>query len=248
MKPFLLLATRADDAIADSEYRQFLHFGGLRPEQLVRVRLEAAPLAEQLPSLELTAYSGVLTGGSPFTASDPEPEKSPAQLRVERELPPLLDDVLKHDIPFLGACYGISTLGMHLGGRVDREFGEPVGAAEIRLTADGLADPVLAGVPERFLAFVGHKEALRESPPGAVLLATSEACPVQMFRVGEHQYATQFHPELDVPGIIERMHVYRNSGYFRPDELEVLIAHARASRVEFASTVLANFVARYARP
>ena len=68
-----------------------------------------------------------------------------------------------------------------------------------------------------------------------------------MFRVGQHQYATQFHPELDVPGIVERMHAYRDSGYFRPDELEVLCAHARASRVEFASRVLANFTARYAR-
>ena len=247
MKPFLLLATRADDAIADAEYRQFLRFGRLAPEQLVRVRLESAPLSTLLPSLDLTAFSGVITGGSPFTASDPDSSKSQAQLRVERELPDLLDAVLKHDVPFLGACYGISTLGMRVGGTVDRRFGEPVGATEIRLSPAGLADPLLAGVRERFMAFVGHKEALRENPPGATLLASSEACPVQMFRVGERQYATQFHPELDVPGIIERMHAYKDAGYFRPDELEVLIAHARASTVRFAATVLANFTARHAR-
>ena len=37
-------------------------------------------------------------------------------------------------------------------------------------------------------------------PPTAVLLATSPRCPVQMFRVKQNLYATQFHPELDVRG------------------------------------------------
>jgi GMP synthase (glutamine-hydrolysing) len=40
-------------------------------------------------------------------------------------------------------------------------------------TADGLADPPLAGLPPRFTAFVGHKEACRTLPPGATLLAAS---------------------------------------------------------------------------
>jgi GMP synthase (glutamine-hydrolysing) len=248
VKPFLLLATRAEDAVADAEYQQFLRFGGLSPDQLVRIRLESAPLATLLPSLELSQYSGVITGGSPFTFSDPPESKSPAQVRVERELQGLLDDILKHDVPFLGACFGISTLGRHAGGEVDKAFGEPVGAVEVRLTPDGLADPILAGLPETFLAFVGHKEGMRAVPPGAVLLAGSQRCPVQMFRVGEHQYATQFHPELDVPGIIERMHAYRHAGYFHPDELESLIASVQSARVEWTSRILSNFIARYAQP
>ena len=32
-------------------------------------------------------------------------------------------------------------------------------------------------------------------PPGAALLATNDACPVQAYRVGDRLYATQFHPE-----------------------------------------------------
>jgi GMP synthase (glutamine-hydrolysing) len=247
VKPFLLLATRAEDAVADAEYRAFLRFGDLSPDQLVRVRLESASLAELLPGLDLREFSGVAVGGSPFTSSDPPASKSPVQVRVEAELEALIADVLKLDVPFLGACYGISTLGRYLGGAVDGTYAEPVGAVPVTLTPEGAVDPLLAGVPETFLAFVGHKEALRDAPPGAVLLAGSAGCPVQMFRVGDHQYATQFHPELDVPGIIERIYAYRHAGCFHPDEVDALIARAKAADVVWPARILANFTARYAR-
>lgn len=246
MKPFLLLATRAEDAVADAEYEAFLRFGGLSAAQLTRVRLESAPLEELLPDLDLNAYSGVIVGGSPFTSSDPPAQKSPAQVRVESELERLIGDVLKLDVPFLGACYGISTLGRYVGGIIDRTFAEPVGAVPINLTADGLVDPLLAGLPETFLAFVGHKEALRDLPSGATLLASSTTCPVQMFRIGEHQYATQFHPELDAPGIIERIHAYQHLGYFHPDERDTLIERVSTSDVSWPELILANFTTRYA--
>jgi GMP synthase (glutamine-hydrolysing) len=247
VKPFLLLATRADDAVAEAEYRAFLRFGRLSEAQLVRVRLESAPLEELVPALDWGGYSGVILGGSPFTTSDPPTQKSPVQVRVEDELERLIGDVLKFDVPFLGACYGIGTLGRYLGGVVDRTFAEPVGAVPVTLTAEGHADPLLAGLPETFLAFVGHKEALQAPPPGAVLLASSAACPVQMFVVGKHQYAIQFHPELDVPGIVERMRAYRHCGYFRLDELDQLIQQVSTAAVTWPPRILANFTARYAR-
>jgi GMP synthase (glutamine-hydrolysing) len=246
VKPFLFVGTRAEEEVAQAEYQAFLRFGGLVADQLVRVRLESAPLAELLPGLVVSEFAGVIVGGSPFTGSDPPEEKSPAQVRVECELDRLLADVLALDVPFLGACYGIGTLGRHLGGVVDRTFGEPVGAVEVALTADGLADPLLAGLPPSFQAFVGHKEALRAAPAGTVLLAGSAGCPVQMFRVGRHQYATQFHPELDVPGIIERIHAYRHAGYFDPRDLHTLIARVSTAEVHWPARILANFTSRYA--
>ena len=51
MKPFLLLATRSEDEAADDEYAGFLAAGGLLPEQLHRVRLEAAAAAERIESV-----------------------------------------------------------------------------------------------------------------------------------------------------------------------------------------------------
>lgn len=246
MKPFLLLAVRTEDAAADAEYQAFLRFGGLSAAELVRVRLESAPLDVLLPGLDWGEYSGVILGGSPFTSCDPPAQKSPVQVRVEAELDRLIGEVLASDVPFLGSCYGISTLGRHLGGVLDGTFAEPAGAVPVSLTAEGLADPLLAGLPETFLAFVGHKEALRTLPPCAVLLATSAACPVQMFRAGRHQYAIQFHPELDVPGIVERMRIYQHYGYFHPDDLDVIIEYVSMANLTWPPRILANFTARYA--
>src|SRR3712207_9099811 len=66
----------------------------------------------------------------------------------------------------------------------------------------------------------------------AVLLATSPRCPVQMFRVNSNMYATQFHPELDVPGIVTRVRVYQHAGYFAPAEVPELIDRLSLARSE----------------
>ena len=243
MKPFLLLATRAEDRAADEEYAAFLRFGQLSEDQLVRVRLEQRPLEESMGSLDLDAWSGIVLGGSPFTTSDEV--KTATQLRVERELGGLLDEVVARDFPFLGACYGVGTLGVHQGGVVDRTYGEPVSCVPVTLTPAGRADPVLAGMPEVFDALVGHKEACRVLPPSAVLLATSAGCPVQMFRVGRNVYATQFHPELDVAGVVTRARVYQHAGYFPPAELEDLVARLSTAVVTQPGRMLAAFADRY---
>src|SRR5690606_37187244 len=101
---------------------------------------------------------------------------SPTQHRVEAELSALLDEIVDRDFPFLGACYGVGTLGSHQGAVIDTTFSEPVGPTMIQLTEAGRTDPLLAGMPERFEAFVGHKEAVARLPEHAVLLASSAAC------------------------------------------------------------------------
>lgn len=243
MRPFVLLATRAEDGPADEEYAAFLRYGGLAPEQLIRVRLEAGPM----PPLDLDALSGILVGGGPFNASDPAEAKPDVQRRVEAEFDALLDEVVARDFPFLGACYGVGTLGVHEGAVVDATFHEPISVIDVRRTAEGASDPLLAGIPDDFTAFVGHKEAVTVLPPSAALLATSAGCPVQMFRVGRNVYATQFHPELDVEGIVTRIHAYAGYGYFAPDELDLTLAAVRRAPVTHTGTILRNFVERYAR-
>jgi GMP synthase (glutamine-hydrolysing) len=243
VKPFLLLATRAEDFAADAEYRSFLRYGGLAEGELRRIRLEAGPL----PALDLADYSGIFLGGSPFNSSDPEASKSAVQVRVEHELGELLDRVVEEDYPFFGACYGVGTLGRHQGAVIDSTYAEPVGAVEVTLTRDGVSDPLLAGLPSSFAAYVGHKEACATLPRSAVLLASSATCPVQMFRVGENVYATQFHPELDVESLVGRISTYRHAGYFPPDQADEYMERARASVVDQPEAILRAFVTRYAR-
>lgn len=238
---FVLLATRAEDGPADAEYEAFVRYLGIARERLVRVRLESAPM----PDLDLDSLAGIVVGGSPFTGSDPIESKSSVQLRVEAEMADLLSEVLRLDLPFLGACYGVGTLGAALGGRVDTTYGEPVGAAVVELTDAGRADPLCAGLPAVFEAYVGHKEALFAAPPGSVLLATSATAPVQMLRVGQHVYATQFHPELDTDGIVDRLMAYSGHGYYDPAEQAQVVARVRAANVTQPWRVLRRFAQRY---
>lgn len=239
MRPFLLLATRAEDAAADEEYASFLRYGGLGPDQLERRRLERGPLGE----VDLDTYSGLILGGSPFTISDEV--KSDVQLRVESELRALTQRAIERDFPFLGACYGIGVIGSAVGGAVDTVYGEAVSAPVISLNESGQSDALFAVMPHEFRAFVGHKEAVHSLPDEAVVLASSDTCPVQAFRVGQNVYATQFHPELDVPGIHIRIDAYKEFGYFPPDEAESLKAMADASGVELPGLLVKRFVDLY---
>ncbi|HWJ84578.1 MAG TPA: glutamine amidotransferase [Cellulomonas sp.] len=241
MLPFVLLASRAEDVAADGEYAAILRYSGLDPADLVRVRLEAGPM----PPIDLDAISGVIVGGSPFDASSTD--KSPVQVRVESEMAALLDRLVPADFPFLGACYGVGTLGVHQGAVIDGTYGEPIGPVTITLTDEGRADPLLAGMPEEFVAFVGHKEACTVLPPSATLLASSPTCPVEMFRVRTNLYATQFHPELDEDGIRTRIEVYRGYGYFAPDEAAATVAAVEGADVRAVHGLLRRFVDRYAR-
>jgi GMP synthase (glutamine-hydrolysing) len=242
-RPFVLLATRAEDLPADEEYALFLRYTGLPPERLLRIRLESEPM----PALDLDDVAGIMVGGSPFNASDPLEKKSSVQRRVEAEMAALLDEVVARDLPFLGACYGVGTLGTHLDATIDGTFAEPISVVEVTLTDEGRGDPLAAGLAATFSAFVGHKEAITALPGEAVLLASSPTCPVQMFRVGQNVYATQFHPELDVDGIVTRIHAYAGYGYFAADELQTTLAAVRRAPVTAPSRMLRTFVERYAR-
>ncbi len=103
-------------------------------------------------------------------------------------------------------------------------------------------------MPPVFHAFVGHKEACNGLPEGVTLLATGRFCPVQMYRVGDHVYVTQFHPELDVTDLEARMRIYATAGYFAPDEFDQVLAMAHSSGVDGSQhLILSNFVTRYSR-
>lgn len=245
MKPFLILQLRPEAEASDDEFQAFLAKGGLSADDTHRIRLDC----EDLPAdLNLSAYSGVIVGGGPGCVSDPVEEKDPVEKKIEDAILSLMPAITEHDVPFMGCCYGIGVLAHHLGAKVSKEnFGEPVGAVTCNLTPEGRNDPMLAGVPAQFDAFVGHKEAVQHLPNDAVHLAQSGPCPFQMIRYGQNVYATQFHPEADSAGFELRIRLYKNKGYFPPDEADNLIAMCQAADVQWPELILKNFVALYGR-
>ncbi|QLY28246.1 glutamine amidotransferase [Nocardia huaxiensis] len=240
-KPCLLLQLRPERAAADDEYRAVLRIGALDADRVVRIQMD-----QDFPDVDLDDYSAVIVGGGPSNVSNPENRKYDYQRRFEPKLRLLLAEIVDRDFPYLGACYGLGILADVLGGKVsDARYAESPGAQTIELTDTAAEDALLHGLPQSFRAFVGHKEACQEVPPGAVLLAASTGCPVQMIRVGHHMYATQFHPELDGDGLALRIEIYRHAGYFDPAEADALIALGHRESVPVPGEILRRFLSRY---
>jgi len=242
-KPFLILQLRPETEASDSEFDAILKKGGLKAGQVRRIRLDQVDLPDRL---NLDAYSGVIVGGGPGCVSDALADKPPLEARIEAAVLSLMPEITARDFPYLGCCYGIGILGKHLGGDVSkRAYAEPVGTSDCSLTPGGAKDPLLAGVPQDFSAFVGHKEAVQSLPRGCAHLVSSPACPYQMLRFGRHVYATQFHPEADSEGFKTRINIYKHRGYFEPEAADDLITMCQAADVHAPELVLRNFVKLY---
>lgn len=244
-KPFLILQLRPEDAASDDELAAFIRFGGLAEHEVHRVRMDK----ESIPEVDLADYSGVIVGGGPSNVSDPDEKKSQVQKRFEAELHELLDKIIENDFPYLGACYGLGFLAKYLGGEVAKgRYSEGVGAVTVNLTEEAVNDPLTTGLPKSFRAFGGHKESVQAVPPGAVLLAGTEACPVHLIRVKKNVYGVQFHTELDTEGLILRINTYKHAGYFPPADAENLIEAARKEDVTVPGKLLRRFIDRYRQP
>ena len=242
MKPFLILQLRPIDLASDNEFSAFLRYGGLEEHDVHRVRMEKGGI----PEIDLDDYSGILIGGGPSNVSDDEEIKKAYQKRFEGDLNRLFDKVFREDFPILGTCYGIGALVKYQGAKVSKEkYSEGIGAVEIELSEAGRNDELLAGLPVKFMAYIGHKEACQTMPSGGALLASSSSCPIQMIRFGKNIYATQFHTELDADDIRLRIKVYKSHGYFSPEDAESLIKKTKNYQVTFPSRILNNFVQRY---
>ncbi|WP_170383325.1 glutamine amidotransferase [Ruegeria atlantica] len=243
MKRFLILQLRPETEASDAEYASILDKTGLSPEQTHRIRLDC----EDLPNgLNVTDYAGVIVGGGPGCVSDDPATKSEVDAQVEASIMGLMPQITANDHPFMGCCYGLGILAAHLGGDVSKDqFGEPVGPSTCHLTDEGARDPLTAGLGDRFDAFVGHKEAVQALPDGCVHLLASDPCPFQMIRWGQNVYATQFHPEADARDFEQRINIYKDFGYFPPEDAQRLIDICHAADVTKPGEILRRFAQRY---
>ena len=242
-KPILIIQLRPEDKASDSEFNAILRSANLKRSNVVRIRGET----QSFKNINLDKYSAIIVGGSPFDVTTPEHEKSQTQKRVEKDFQILLSSVVPRDFPFLGACSGNGQLSVYAQGKMSRKYAEPVSGVDVFITKEGQKDKLLHGFPKKFRALVGHKEACEIPPPNAVLLAYSKTCPTQMMRIGKNVYSTQFHPEADAAEFELRIKIYKNYGYFPPEEAEKLIAQIQNEKVVWPSKVLQNFVNVYYR-
>jgi GMP synthase (glutamine-hydrolysing) len=195
--PYLLLQSRdPGDPMREHEVMCFAASLGVAPGGIHVVDM----LARVPTRHELHAARAILTGGSgDYSVLDPYPW-------IGRMVDYLRDEVVPSGIPTFASCFGLQILTLGLGGQMMRDPAHrEVGSIDLHVTPAAADDPLFAPVPPVFVGQAGHTDRAVATPPGAELLAWSDKCPVNAFRVrGKPVWATQFHPELDPDGVAKR--------------------------------------------
>lgn len=240
MRPLLYVCVRPQEGAAAAEYESFRQATRLEAPELDRLDL----VRGRLPEDAFERWSGFVVGGSPFNMTDPESSKTDPQLALERDLERIAARAADGATHALFTCFGIGIVTRMLGGEVSRAYPEDTGPTVVELTADGERDAIFGLLARSFSALTAHKEGSATPPPGARLLATNAACPVQAYAVGDRLYATQFHPEPTTAAFTERMAVYRDDGYFDARDYDTIAARVHAASVTEPARILRAFAER----
>ena len=148
-------------------------------------------LGERVPASAAGTDLLVVLGGpqSPGTTIDECPH---FDSRAEQAL---ITDAVSAGAMVVGSCLGAQLLGCALGAAAEPAENPEIGVYPVRLTADGTADPRLAGFPP--VLDVGHwHHDMPGLTPDARVLASSDGCSRQIIRYGEFAYGFQCHPEF----------------------------------------------------
>ena len=151
----------------------------------------------------------VVLGGSMHVDQEESHPWLPSQYALVR-------DALERNQPLLGVCLGGQMIARILGAHVGPASRPEIGFHRVELTEAGVGDPVLGALPQRFDALEWHSYAF-DVPASGELLAASAVCP-QAFRVGEHTWGVQFHPEATLEMVADWR--ARSEGSAPPVDLE----------------------------
>ena len=130
---------------------------------------------EQLLPTNFDAFDGIIVLGGPMHADESNP-------RLRQELG-LIEHFIKQQKPTLGICLGAQLVAYSLGASILPMAQEECGWLPITTTDN------------QCLQVAQWHEQQCNLPDGAILLASSDLCRVQMFSYQQHVLATQFHPE-----------------------------------------------------
>ncbi len=132
---------------------------------------------------------GIILSGGPETATAEEAPRAP---RLVFEL----------GVPVLGICYGMQTMAVQLGGRVETADHHEYGYAQVRARGHtrllrDIEDHTSADGYGLLDVWMSHGDRVVELPPGFRLMASTDSAPIAgMADDSRGLYGVQFHPEV----------------------------------------------------
>lgn len=177
-----------------------------------------------LPETITEKYTGVILGGSgdlDFDGGRPEEDEVRIMsYEILDRLRPLFTYLFDHDVPTLGICYGHQILGAFAGAEVHSDLTQKkICSHEVKFVVDKNDHFVFSNLPEAFYGHYGHKDVLDRVPEGAILLMNGgEKCRVSALQYKNNIYTLQFHPELTVSDMIDRV---KNSPGYLPEGVTI---------------------------
>lgn len=217
----LLIQVRDTPAAVEQERLCFLRRCRIGEHQMRVHNVLDEPLIR--PSVLAGADAVMIGGAGAHSVTQNYPFMRPLREVVER--------AIESGLPLFGSCWGHQFLAQQLGGRVieDRTTAE-VGTFEIERTAAGRADPLTAGLPDRFAVQLGHNDRVAGRVPGTVVLARSERCAYQLFRLADKPvYGSQFHSEMTAEDMRVRVRMYKDVYLSEDDPVEAFESRLRPS-------------------
>jgi len=172
-----------------------LDFGSQVTQLIARRVRECGVFCEILPCdvdperIKEYGASGIVLSGSHQSAYEESTDRAP-------EL------VFNLGVPVLGICYGMQTMAMQLGGKVEAGTVREFGHAQIRAHGhtklfDGIQDETNEHGHGLLNVWMSHGDKVTELPPNFKLMASTPSCPIAgMADEARGFYAVQFHPEV----------------------------------------------------
>ena len=154
-----------------------------------QVYCEIRPFDMSMEALRAFNPRGVILSGGPESVYENEQFRAPA-------------GVFELGVPVLGICYGMQTMAVQLGGKVERAPEREFGYAQVRARGHSqlfrdIQDHTNDQGHGLLDVWMSHGDHVTELPPGFKLTGSSENAPIAaMADETRRFYAVQFHPEV----------------------------------------------------
>lgn len=168
-----------------SQYTQLI----ARRVREIGVYCEIHPYDADPAALRAFHPRGIILSGSPESTTVADGPRAP---QVVYDLA----------VPLLGICYGMQTMAVQLGGRVEPSTHREFGYAQVRAHAHSallrdIEDHTNAEGHGLLDVWMSHGDRVTTLPPGFIRIASTTTCPIAgMADEDRRWYGVQFHPEV----------------------------------------------------